>query len=117
MWQVPLPLGGTNARWVVSTKGHKWVRFASPQLAPTVPATKAFIALRYIGLLIDPSFHLGLHAAHTKCIGTGQRRGPFLFVLPYSWYVVACWARAVQTYEMVNHPFATMFGMFGPFLY
>ena len=70
--------------------GPQWVRFASPQLAPTAPATTVFIAL-------SSECHLVFIEFSVDCSSAGVWvQGPFL-PLPQIGIAVACGAVGLQT--------------------
>ena len=77
--------------------GHRpqWVRFASPQLAPTAPATAVFIAL-------SSECHLVFIEFSVDCSSAGVWvQGPFL-PLPQIGFAVACGAVCLQTFGQAH---------------
>ena len=88
--------------------GHKWVRFASPQLAPTTPATTAFIANSSVSPLDGASFACraprALAGSETSAVSL------FSAMLLVSCHLLCLCCTNIQGGEL---PFATAFGFIG----
>ena len=77
------------------TGRSQWVRFASPQLAPTASATTVFIAL-------SSECHLVFIEFSVNCSSAGVWvQGPFL-PLPQIGFAVACGAVGLQTFGQAH---------------
>ena len=79
---IPPPPGSHGNASAGGSAGPQWVRFASPQLAPTAPATTVFIAL-------SSECHLVFIEFSVDCSSAGVWvQGPFL-PLPQIGFAVA----------------------------
>ena len=82
-------------RGLLLVGGPQWVRFASPQLAPTAPATTVFIVL-------SSECHLVFIEFSVYCSSAGVWvQGPFL-PLPQIGFAVACGAVGLQTFGQAH---------------